>query len=142
MTTLPPRPRYYIGSGSHPLQIGELVTSRRSKAPCKPKVPLRAQNYELHLSFGTLRLRIVTYSLDESWDSSRNNRLTRKRMYPEFMTSFIPRIDQLPMLHWTVSRIHSCLELGLQTFNTRPSWSLIFKLSTHGDIEKSSCPDS
>jgi len=98
------------------------------------KVHLGSNTYELHLSFGIIRIRLLTYSFKDKIHPGRNVGSGRWPKHSQVIATFLPGFTQLPMLEWTISRMFNSLKVGLQICNVIPAWSPIFEFTKSGDL--------
>jgi hypothetical protein len=100
------------------------------------KTNLGSSTYELYLSFGTLRIRLLTYAVasKRQKDGARKS-LIVKPNYRQTLITFIPNSNKCPMLEWTFGHQFNSIKAGLQSFNLRPGWSAISEFCSSGDLE-------
>ena len=99
------------------------------------KVLLGSTIYEIHLSFGTFRVRISTHITKFKDRPLSSTDLLRKKRQQEITASFVPACCLASVFEWTISRGY-CPQMTFKSFNLRPGWSPIFKYSALGDIQR------
>ena len=99
------------------------------------KTNLGSSTYELHLSFGTLRIRLLNYAaaLKRQEHGARTSMIV-KPTHSQILISFVPNFSQFSVLEWSFSRQFQVIKAALQCFNLRPGWSPIFEFCKKGDI--------
>jgi hypothetical protein len=100
------------------------------------KTNLGCSKFELYLSFGTVRVRLLTYAvtLKRQKDGARTSVIAKPK-YRQTLITFLPNFNKWPMLDWTFGRQFNSIKAGLQCFNLRPGWSPIFEFCSTGDLE-------
>jgi hypothetical protein len=100
------------------------------------KTNLGSRTYELYLSFGTLRIRLLTYAATpkRQKDGARTSVIAKPK-YRQTLITFLPNFDKWPMLEWTFGHQFNSIKAGIQCFNLRPGWSPIFEFCSIGDLE-------
>jgi hypothetical protein len=99
------------------------------------KTNVRSSTYELQLSFGTLRIRLLNYAaaLKRQEHGARTSMIV-KPTHSQILISFVPNFSQFSVLEWSFSRQFQVIKAALQCFNLRPGWSPIFEFCKKGDI--------
>jgi Ankyrin repeats (many copies) len=99
------------------------------------KTNLRSSTYELRLSFGTLRIRLLDYAATlKHREYGARTSMVVKPTHSQILISFLPNFSQFSVLEWSFSRQFQGIKAALQSFNLRPGWSPIFEFCMKGDI--------
>jgi hypothetical protein len=96
------------------------------------KMHLGTTMYELHLSFGTIRVRFVKESVI---DKCAQMEIIKRPSHLKIVATFLPKITSWRILECTFNHRYSSIDAGLQTFNLRPAWSPIFEYASCGDLQ-------
>jgi hypothetical protein len=100
------------------------------------KTNLGSSTYELYLSFGTLRIRLLTYAATPKRQKDRaRTSVNAKPKHRQTLITFLPNFNKWPMLEWRFGHQFNSITAGLQYFNLRPGWSPIFEFCSTGDLE-------
>ena len=96
------------------------------------KMHLGTTMYELHLSFGTIRVRFVKESVI---DKLAQMETIKRPSHLKIIATFLPKITSWRILECTFNQRYTSIDAGLQTFNLRPAWSPIFEHASRGDLQ-------
>jgi hypothetical protein len=96
------------------------------------KLHLGTTMYEMHLSFGTIRVRLIKESVI---DQSTQMEIIQRPSHLKMVATFLPKITSWKILQCTFNQRHCSIDAGVQTFNLRPGWSPIFEYAYHGDLQ-------
>lgn len=99
------------------------------------KVFLGSTIYEIHLSFGTICIRISSHIIKSKDIKLSSDDLVHRRRQQDISASFIPDCFLSSVFKWNLTRGHYS-QMTLKCFNLRPGWSPIFRHSAQGDINK------
>ncbi|KAE9379389.1 ankyrin [Stipitochalara longipes BDJ] len=99
------------------------------------KIHLGTKIYELHLSFGIIRIRMARESVIDGSTQRNHMSLMKRPTYWRIIATFLPKIKSWKTLECTFNRKYNSIDAGLQTFNMRPEWSPIFDCASHGDMQ-------
>jgi hypothetical protein len=96
------------------------------------KMHLGTTMYELHLSFGTIRVRFVKESVI---DNLAEMEIIKRPSHLKIVATFLPKITSWRILECTFNHRYTSIDAGLQSFNLRPAWSPIFEYASRGDLQ-------
>jgi hypothetical protein len=88
--------------------------------------------YELHLSFGTIRVRIAKESVV---DKSRSMGILKRPARLNIIATFVPKITSWKIIECTFNQRYNSINAGIQTFNLRSGGSPIFDCAGRGDLQ-------
>lgn len=131
LTQMIPRPHRNQFQQSSTTQTAASGISRNIDRRFK-KMHLGTTMYELHLSFGTIRVRFVKESVI---DKLAQMEIIKRPSHLKIVATFLPKITSWRILECTFNHRYSSLDAGLQTFNLRPAWSPIFEYASRGDLQ-------
>jgi hypothetical protein len=116
------------------LSVVSSAGSGLSKLIVKPfkKMHLGTTTYDLHLSFGTIRVRLVRESVAEN---STKLEVIKRSWHWKIVVTFLPKSTSWRILECTFNQRYNSINAGIQTFNLRPGRSLIFDYASRGDLE-------
>jgi len=99
------------------------------------KVHLGTKMYELHLSFGIIRIRMAKESVIDGSSQQSHTTLVKRATHWRVVATFLPKVTSWKILECTFNRKYNSIDAGIQTFNIRPEWSPIFKRASRGDMQ-------
>ena len=135
--------RFVLGTTVVPLDDYQQSIIGSTVRPYKPmingnrfkKLHLGTQMYELRLSFGVVRIRLVKESVIEGSSQQGHTILMRRPTHCRVVATFLPKVTTWKVLECTFNRKYTTIDAGLQTYNVRPEWSPIFARASRGDME-------
>jgi hypothetical protein len=99
------------------------------------KVHLGTALYEVQLSFGTIRIRLVKESIMDKFSQLPHKEIVKRPKHLKIVATFLPKFTSWRILECTLNQRYNSIDAGLQTFNLRPGWSPIFEYSNWGDVQ-------
>jgi len=113
----------------------ESVARKQKTTRSFKRVPLGSDTYEIHLSFGTIRVRVFTYAINDKEEGVNIMTLVKRTKNHRIVATFLPAFSKFPMLEVSFSRILNTFSAHFQCLNLRPDWSPIFEFARLGDIQ-------
>jgi hypothetical protein len=100
------------------------------------KLHLGTKMYEVHLSFGIIRIRVAKEAVIDELTQRSNTMLMKRPTHWRVVASFLPKISSWKIIEGTFYRKYNSIDAGIQTFNIRPEWSPIFDSASRGDVQR------
>jgi hypothetical protein len=115
-----------------------LVSARDILVPMRnrfKKAHLGTKLYEVQLSFGTIRIRLVKESVIDKSSQFSDKEVIERPKHLKIVATFLPKFTSWRILECTFNQRYNSVDAGLYTFNLRPGWSPIFEYSSRGDVQ-------
>jgi hypothetical protein len=99
------------------------------------KMHLGTAVYELHLSFGVIRIRMVKETVIDKCSPPTHSQMIRHHKHWNIVATLLPKFTLWRVLEFSFTQRFNSIGAGLRTFNIRPGWSPIFEYSSRGDLQ-------
>lgn len=112
------------------------IQSYRTPVNRFKKLHLGTTIYEVRLSFGTFRVRLVENAVIEQSSEPTRREVSKLPKHKKIIATFLPRFATWRILECTFTQRNNSVDAGLRTFNFRPGWSPVFDYASRGNLQK------
>jgi hypothetical protein len=99
------------------------------------KLHLGTTLYEVQLSFGTIRVRLIMESVIDKSSHPEYTEIISRRRQRKIVATFLPKFTSWRILECSFNQRYNSIDAGFRSFNLRPGWSPIFEYSSRGDSQ-------